>query len=46
MAILVTILFFAVLLGLYDLLRGINKNIKEQTEEIKKLREDLTQGKD
>ena len=37
------ILLFVLILAIYDLIRKTNKNIVEQTEEIKKLREDFTQ---
>jgi hypothetical protein len=36
-------LFFALILSIRDLIRKTNKNIVEQTKEIKQLREDLTQ---
>jgi F0F1-type ATP synthase membrane subunit b/b' len=37
------ILLFVILLAIYDVIRKTNSNIQKQTEEIKKLREDLTQ---
>ncbi len=37
------ILLFAILFAIYDLIRKTNKNIDKQTEELKKLREELTQ---
>ncbi|MCZ2260139.1 hypothetical protein [Sporosarcina sp. G11-34] len=44
MDLLFIILLFAVLFAIYDLIRKANKSIQEQTEEIKKLREDLTKS--
>lgn len=41
MDILVGFLVFAGIFALYDALRKVNNNILDQTEEIKKLREEL-----
>jgi hypothetical protein len=38
---LIGFLLFAGIFGIYDALRKINNNILDQTEEIKKLREEL-----
>lgn len=43
MGILFAILFFVGLFAIYDLIRRMNNNILEQTEEIKKLREEINQ---
>jgi len=44
MDLLVGFLVFAGVFALYDALRRVNNNIIDQTEEIKKLREELTKG--
>ena len=44
MDLLVGFLVFAGIFALYDALRRVNNNIIDQTEEIKKLREELTKG--
>ena len=41
MGILFAILFFVGLYAIYDLIRRMNNNILEQTEEIKKLRDEI-----
>lgn len=43
MGILIAILIFVGLFAIYDLIRRINNNIIEQTEEIKKLRDEINQ---
>lgn len=43
--ILAVIVFLAIMFAIYDLMRGINKSIKEQTREIKKLREEISKHK-
>lgn len=45
MNILFAILIFVGFFAIYDLIRTLNKNILEQTEEIKKLRSELNQRK-
>jgi molybdenum cofactor biosynthesis enzyme len=35
------ILLFVILLAIYDMVRRVNRNILEQTEEIKKLHDNL-----
>lgn len=45
MGILFAILVFIGFFAIYDLLRRLNNNILEQTEEIKKLRDEVTQTK-
>jgi hypothetical protein len=42
---LIGIMIFAVLFAVYDALRKINHHILEQTDEIKKLREELIKTK-
>ncbi len=44
MDLLVGFLVFAAIFAVYDALRKVNKNILDQTEEIKKLREELAKG--
>jgi hypothetical protein len=44
MELLLGILIFAGIFAIYDALRKVNKNILDQTEEIKKLRDVLTQN--
>ncbi|MCT2536314.1 hypothetical protein NC661_13245 [Aquibacillus koreensis] len=41
MDILILVLIFMGIFALYDAIRKVNNNITEQTEELKKLREDL-----
>ena len=41
---LVGFLIFAGIFALYDAIRKVNNNILEQTEEIKKLREELARN--
>ena len=43
MGILIAILIFVGLFAIYDLVRRMNNNIIEQTEEIKKLRDEINQ---
>ena len=43
MGILIAILIFVGLFAIYDLIRRMNNNIIEQTEEIKKLRDEIKQ---
>jgi len=43
--ILIVIIFIVIPLAFYDLIRRVNHNILKQTEEIKKLREDLNKHK-
>lgn len=43
MGILIAILIFVGLFAIYDLIRRMNNNIIEQTEEIKKLRDEINQ---
>lgn len=43
MGILIAILIFVGLFAIYDLIRTMNNNIIEQTEEIKKLRDKINQ---
>ncbi|MHC0038254.1 hypothetical protein [Pseudoneobacillus sp. C159] len=38
-------LLFVGFLAIYDVIRGVNKNILAQTEEIKKLREEIAKKK-
>ncbi|MFC4799548.1 hypothetical protein ACFPA1_09275 [Neobacillus sp. GCM10023253] len=45
MDLLVGFLIFAGIFAIYDALRKVNNNILDQTEEIKKLREELAKGK-
>ncbi|MGG1401682.1 hypothetical protein ABE288_28285 [Bacillus salipaludis] len=44
MDLLVGFLVFAAIFAVYDALRKVNNNILDQTEEIKKLREELAKG--
>lgn len=44
MDLLVGFLVFAGIFAVYDALRKLNNNILDQTEEIKKLREELAKG--
>ncbi|WP_179107207.1 hypothetical protein [Sediminibacillus massiliensis] len=44
MGILFGILIFAGIFAVYDALRKVNNNILEQTEEIRKLREDISRN--
>ncbi|WP_312475756.1 hypothetical protein [Neobacillus sp.] len=44
MDLLVGFLVFAGIFAIYDALRKVNNNILDQTEEIKKLREELSKG--
>ncbi|SMQ80912.1 hypothetical protein SAMN05444673_4035 [Bacillus sp. OV166] len=44
MDLLVGFLVFAGIFAVYDALRKVNNNILDQTEEIKKLREELSKG--
>ncbi|WP_243300034.1 hypothetical protein [Bacillus litorisediminis] len=46
MDLLIGLLLFAGIFAVYDALRKINNNILDQTEEIKKLREELTNKKE
>lgn len=41
MELLLLILIFAGIYGIYDALRKVNNNILEQTKELKKIREEL-----
>lgn len=43
MGILIAILIFVGLFAIYDLIRRMNNNIIEQTEELKKLRDEINQ---
>lgn len=42
---LLLVLVFAGIFAIYDAIRRLNNNILDQTEEIKKLREELTKNK-
>ncbi|MED3564505.1 hypothetical protein [Bacillus xiapuensis] len=44
MDLLVGFLVFAAIFAVYDALRKVNNNILDQTQEIKKLREELAKG--
>ncbi|WP_238343493.1 hypothetical protein [Gracilibacillus saliphilus] len=44
MEILFLILIFAGIFGIYDVIRKVNNNILEQTEELKKIREQLKEN--
>jgi putative Mn2+ efflux pump MntP len=44
MDLLFLILIFAGLFAIYDAIRKVNNNILEQTEELKKIREELTKN--
>ena len=44
MDLLIGFLLFSVGFAFYDAIRKVNNNILAQTEEIKKLREELTKG--
>ncbi|WP_423798274.1 hypothetical protein [Neobacillus sp. SAB-20_R2A] len=44
MDLLVGFSIFAGIFAVYDALRKVNNNILDQTDEIKKLREELTKG--
>lgn len=41
MELLFVILLFVMLIAIYDMVRRVNKNILEQTDEIKKLHDNL-----
>ncbi len=43
MNLLFIILFFVGLFAIYDVIRKVNNNILSQTEEIKKLRKEMTE---
>lgn len=42
---LVVFLLFAILIAIWDIIRQVNKNLKIQTKEIRKLREELNKNK-
>jgi len=44
MELLILILIFAGIFGIYDAIRKVNTNILEQTEELKKIREQLKEN--
>lgn len=44
MDILILILLFAGMFAIYDAIRKVNNNILDQTEEIKKVREELSKN--
>lgn len=43
MELLFVVLLFVMLIAIYDMVRRVNKNILEQTDEIKKLHDNLRQ---
>ncbi len=45
MELLFLILIFAGIYGIYDALRKLNNNVLEQTEELKKIREELKESR-
>ncbi|WP_172799164.1 hypothetical protein [Bacillus sp. FJAT-29814] len=44
MDILILVLLFAGMFAIYDAIRKVNNNILDQTEEIKKVREELSKN--
>ncbi|MDE5414270.1 MULTISPECIES: hypothetical protein [Alkalihalobacterium] len=44
MELLILVLLFAGLFAIYDAIRKVNNNILEQTEELKKIREELKEN--
>lgn len=44
MDILIVVLLFAGMFAIYDAIRKVNNNILDQTEEIKKVREELSKN--